>query len=107
MDCIGSSASWSEARQKRKPCKNFYKWFSTDANRPSLGPLPSVIREDIGAYWALSYAINDNFPDTFMTITSAHLTGVPFASKKMCDIFREAIEIVTPKTYSFEEVNIV
>jgi len=92
LDAVASSVSWSETTKKRKPMKGVERWYVTDADRAPLGPLPTEIREEIGAHWALSYAKNAELPDTFLTLTSSHFSGVPFARKKVCDVFEEFSE---------------
>ncbi|MEX0302175.1 MAG: DUF1629 domain-containing protein [Leisingera sp.] len=72
--------------------KGVERWYSTDADLARLGPLPTKVRGEIDAHWALSLAQNHALPDTFMTLNSAHFTGAPFACRVVCEVFERFSE---------------
>lgn len=94
LDAISAGVDWSETKERRLSGSGMGKdfWYCTDADRAPLGQLPAEIRNEIDAHWALSFARNDNLPDTFMSLKSAHFTGAPFARQGVCEVFQHFAE---------------
>lgn len=89
---VAGGETWSETTERRKPARDVERWFSTDADRAPLGPLPAEILAEIDAHWALSLGKMTPLPDTIGQLGAAHFTGAPFARKHVCDVFEEYSE---------------
>jgi hypothetical protein len=89
LDAKLGGVFWSETTNRRQPGPhNRDKWFVTDADRAPLGPYPQEIIDEIDRHWALTHSSNSDLPDTFNVLSEAHFSGVPFACRKVCDVFQ-------------------